>query len=309
MSFQLEPYQPEVSNDYLICNTCGTQFPTTNRKAVKTCHICDDPRQYVPPSGQSFTTMNHLIPVYKNIFVPDRDDPRIIYIQTTPGFAINQRAILIKTPTGNVLWDCLTFLDADTINTIRKMGGLRAIAISHPHYYSTHADWARAFECPVYLASEDMEWTTQRSSHQVPVTDIDTDIFDTGVKLIKLGGHFDGSMVALFEGRLLIADTLMTSPSGIGKWDVNALGEKREKPPGLNSFSFLWSIPNRIPLSADEMMRMWRILSKYEFTSTHGAFPGMDITAADLKRRVLDSMQIQTKFMGWTEHPLMSETC
>jgi hypothetical protein len=58
------------------------------------------------------------------------------------------------------------------------------------------------------------------------------------VKAIKLGGHFPGSLVLLSEGRLLIADTLMTTPAGIGKW------EPRERPEGANTFCFMWSIPN-----------------------------------------------------------------
>lgn len=308
MAITLENYDPESSADHLICAACGTQFTSCDRSAVKTCHICDDPRQYVPPSGQSFTTMAKLQATHKNVFTPHAVDPRLVSITTKPNFAISQAAILIKTPAGNVLWDCLPLLDQETIDTINGMGGLKAIAISHPHYYSAHVQWARAFKCPVYLASEDMSWTTLTSSHQVAVKETETDILDTGVKLIKLGGHFPGSFVALFDNRLLVADTLMTTPSGKGRWDVDALGEKREKPKGHNSFSFLWSIPNYIPLNPDEIARMWGILKKYDFESTHGAFVGMDVYGRNVKGEVLESMKIQLRFMGYTDHPLLKET-
>ncbi|KAM5352799.1 hypothetical protein ACJ41O_005521 [Fusarium nematophilum] len=299
MASSLEPYDPVVAATWLVCDTCGTQFPTSDRSQVKTCHICDDPRQFVPPSGQSFSTLARLRESHRNEFTPYPPDRRLTFISSTPKLAIGQRAVLIQTGQGNILWDCISLLDEETIARIEGLGGLKAIVISHPHFYSTHVQWARAFRCPVYLASEDMRWTTMSSGHQVRLDATETEIEGTGVKAIKLGGHFPGSMVLLFDGRLLIADTLMTTAAGVGKWDVDAMGEAREKPPGLNSFSFLYSIPNFIPLGVDEMARMWGILRGYEFRATHGGFAGMDIEDEGVKRRVLDSMQIQARHMGY----------
>ncbi|PTB63153.1 hypothetical protein BBK36DRAFT_1171953 [Trichoderma citrinoviride] len=308
MDLTLEPYDDTVSSSWLICNTCGTQFPTADRSALKTCYICDDPRQYVPPSGQSFTTLADIRATgHRNEFVPYQHDERILSIHTEPKFAIGQRAILIRTPEGNILWDCITLLDDETIDRIKQLGGLKAIVISHPHFYSTHVQWARAFQCPVYTSAEDVRWTTTPSVYRKPLTEVEAEIVP-GVKAIKLGGHFPGSMVLLFDGKLFIADTLMTTAAGIGKWEVDALGEKREKPPGLNSFAFLWSIPNSIPLSADEIHRMWGILKAYDFTSTHAIFVGMDIEDDKVKERVLESMKIQTRAMGHVTHALLDET-
>ncbi|KAK0731352.1 beta-lactamase-like protein [Lasiosphaeris hirsuta] len=308
-------YNLKESENLLICNACGTQFETTDRSALKTCFICDDPRQYVPPSGQSFSTLADLRANHRNEFHPNHRDPRLISIVTTPKFAIGQRAILIRTQSGqNVLWDCVTLLDGNTIAEINKLGGLHAIVISHPHYYSTHVEWATAFSCPVYLSSEDMTWTARETERRIPIaetrTDIllgssDTDLVEAGIVAIKLGGHFPGSLVLLFDKHLLIADTLLTVPAGVANWKVNALGEPRERPKGANTFSFMWSIPNFIPLSANEIVRMWEILKDYDFTSTHGAFVGTDIEDDDIKARVLQSMQIQTKYMGFGEHPFL----
>lgn len=308
MVFTSEPYDSAASYSWLVCLTCGTQFPTSDRTAVKTCHICDDPRQFVPPSGQAFTTLGELIKAHKNEFVPHAEDPTITFISTTPKLCIGQRAALIQTPRGNILWDCIALLDEETIGRIEAVGGLEAIVISHPHFYSTHVQWARAFKCPVYLASEDKEWATMDSSHQVLITETETEIEGTGIKAIKLGGHFPGSMVLLSSGRLFIADTLMTTASGIGKWDVDAAGESRSRPSGVNSFSFLYSIPNLIPLSVDEMARMWGILKRYEFNATHGGFATMDIEDECVKGRVLESMKIQARHMGYAEHDFMKET-
>ncbi|KAH7003048.1 beta-lactamase-like protein [Fusarium venenatum] len=291
-----EQYDPVKADSWLVCDTCGTQFPTADRSTLKTCHICDDPRQFVPPSGQSFSTLGELKKHFKNEWIGCPSDPNITFIHSIPKLAIGQRAILIQTPKGNILWDCITLLDDETILKIKEKGGLRAIVISHPHFYSTHVQWARAFACPVYIAAEDKSWTTFESEHQVALTESSTPILDTGATAIKLGGHFPGSLVLHYKSRLFIADTLMTTASGVGNWDVDATGAKRAaRPPGLNSFSFLWSIPNFIPLGVDEMVRMWRALKGVEFTATHGGFTEMDIEHQDVKERVLESMKIQAK--------------
>jgi len=112
-------------------------------------------------------------------------------------------------------------------------------------------------------------------------------------------------VVLLYDSRLLIADTLMTTPSALSNFSVNALNEPRSRPKGVNTYAFMWSIPNYIPLSADEIIRMWGILKEYDFTSTHGAFVWQDVEGPDVKGRVLESMQIQTKYMGYGKHPFM----
>ncbi|KJZ77722.1 hypothetical protein HIM_02899 [Hirsutella minnesotensis 3608] len=289
MDFLREPYDAKAVAGWLVCEMCGTQFPTADEQITKTCHICDDPRQFVPPSGQRFTTLDKVSRLHRNEFTTYDQDPRLTFIETAPKFAIGQRAILIRTPQGNVLWDCVALLDVETIAKITDLGGLKAMVISHPHYYTTHVQWARAFNCPVYLAADDKSWTVMDSSHQAFLTETTTDIEGTGAVAIKVGGPLSGV-------------------SRMGKWEVDALGAQREKPPGLNTFTFLWSIPNSIPLNPDELARMWKILRAYDFQATHGAFMGMDVEDIRIKKRVLDSMQIQTRFMGHDKHAVLSET-
>ena len=61
----------------------------------------------------------------------------LMTIETTPAFGIGQRAILARTPSGNVLWECITLIDDATVDLLNGLGGVQAIAISHPHYYTT----------------------------------------------------------------------------------------------------------------------------------------------------------------------------
>ena len=44
------------------------------------------------------------------------------------------------------------------------LGGIKAIAISHPHYFSTITEWSKAFgDVPVYINALDEQWLTRRS--------------------------------------------------------------------------------------------------------------------------------------------------
>ena len=59
------------------------------------------------------------------------------------------------------MWDCITCFDDEAAAEIERRGGLAAIAISHPHYYSGMADWAARFDCPVLLHADDAQWITR----------------------------------------------------------------------------------------------------------------------------------------------------
>ncbi len=97
-------------------------------------------------SGQQWTTLAELRPRHTNAIRPEGE---LTGIGTKPKFAIGQRALLVPVGDENVLWDCVTLLDDATADAIEARGGLRAIAISHPHYYSTMVEWAHRFSCPV----------------------------------------------------------------------------------------------------------------------------------------------------------------
>src|SRR5215213_11806029 len=116
-----------------ICATCGTQFPASE-VPPEHCPICEDERQYIGLQGQQWTTMAELQAARRNEIKDE--EPGLTGIGTTPSFAIGQRALLVQSAGGNVLWDCTSLLDDATIAAVRALGGIAAIAISHPHYYS-----------------------------------------------------------------------------------------------------------------------------------------------------------------------------
>ena len=57
-----------------------------------------------------------------------------------------------------MLWDCIVLLDAATVTLIRALGGLQAMAISHPHFYTTMVEWGRAFDVAVDVHVADPQW-------------------------------------------------------------------------------------------------------------------------------------------------------
>lgn len=77
---------------------------------------------------------------------------------TRKQLGIGERAILLQTDAGNVMWDMVAWIDDGTVDFIKSKGGLEAIVISHPHFYTTHLEWARIFGCPIYLCEADKEW-------------------------------------------------------------------------------------------------------------------------------------------------------
>jgi glyoxylase-like metal-dependent hydrolase (beta-lactamase superfamily II) len=167
----------------------------------------------------------------------DKYNSGLVSIYTEPQVAIGQRAILCCTEKGNVLWDCITYIDDDTVQRIKDLGGIEAIVISHPHYFSTSLHWAQAFGCKVYLSYEDREWIMRSGPEQILWEGKALTLLGGEFEAVKVGGHFPGSSVLLWKSarKLLIADSITVVPSGVYHVD---------RPPNTASFTFMWSYPN-----------------------------------------------------------------
>lgn len=238
-----------------ICNTCGTQFMPSDKEPAR-CPICDEERQFVPPSGQSWTTHEALARRYTNTF--RQHEPGLIGIGTVPHFAIGQRALLLRTDKGNVLWDCISLLDDATKEIVKGLGGLIGIAISHPHYYSSMVEWAHTFDAPIHLHAADRQWV-MRPDASVKFWDGDALNLATGVTLIRCGGHFAGGTVLHWMG-------------GAGGRGALLSGDIVQLIPDRNYVSFMRSYPNLIPLSAPAVARIGAMLEPFSFETIYGAF-------------------------------------
>jgi hypothetical protein len=244
-----------------ICATCGTSYSDAPAAPTR-CPICDDERQYVPRSGQVWTTPQALATRHVNAW--RQLEPNLLEIHTQPQFAIGQRALLLRTADGNILWDCLSLLDEATIALVRGLGGIKVIAISHPHYYSCIQDWAHAFGAHIYLHASDREWL-MRPDPAIRFWDGDDMKLADGITLLRLGGHFAGGTVLHWANGTQRRGALLSG-------DIVQVGPHPQK------VSFLWSYPNMMPLPAAKIRRIASALEPYAFERVYGAFPGRQIT-------------------------------
>src|SRR3712207_4648150 len=95
-----------------VCATCGAHFPEAAKPPVF-CPICEDERQYVGHDGQVWTTLDALRQDHRNMVVSI--EAGLTGIMTEPKVAIGQQAHLIQTPAGNLLWNCISLVDAATV--------------------------------------------------------------------------------------------------------------------------------------------------------------------------------------------------
>lgn len=241
-----------------ICGTCGMQY-SPSMQPPSTCAICTDSRQFVAPSGQHWTTLDELREKHSNAFIPE--EPGVHSIHTSPGFAIGERALLIQSKGGNVLWDCVSLLDQPTVATIERLGGIHAIAISHPHYYTTMVEWSLAFKnAAIYVHETDKSWV-QREHANIKFWSGATLHLHDDLTLIHTPGHFDGFQVLHW-------------PTGADGRGVLFSGDQPQVCVDTNWVSFMYSYPNFVPLNATAVQNICRTLEGFQFDRIYGAFPG-----------------------------------
>jgi glyoxylase-like metal-dependent hydrolase (beta-lactamase superfamily II) len=221
------------------------------------CAVCADERQWVPPGGQRWTTLADLVAAGHASDVREVE-PGLTGIGAQPPFAIGQRSLVVATPAGNLLWDPSGFIDEAAVSAVRGLGGLRYVTASHPHFYGSMVAWSRATGAEILVPEADASWL--RASAEDPVrTWSGTHRALPGVTVIQCGGHFPGSAVvhwasgASGRGVLLSGDTIFVTP-----------GEDR--------VTFVWSAPNRLPLSAPAVRGVWAAVEPYEFDRVYGGW-------------------------------------
>jgi glyoxylase-like metal-dependent hydrolase (beta-lactamase superfamily II) len=244
-----------------ICITCGSEHAESEQPPDR-CATCDDERQYVGLSGQKWTTIEALAETHEVVL--SEEEPALLSVEVQPVFGIGQRALLVVHPQGNVLWDCVSLVDEGALETIGELGGLAAIAISHPHFYASMVEWSVAFGgVPVYLHQADAAHL-RRPDPCVTFWAGDTYPLVDGVTLVRTGGHFDGSSLlhwaagASGKGVLLASDTVKVG------WD-------------RQSVSVMRSYPNLIPVGPTALDQVEARLAPLAYDRMYAAWPGHHI--------------------------------
>lgn len=240
-----------------VCLLCGSHFPETESPSL--CPVCEDERGlgFVPARGQPFTTLAELRGSHTCIV--REEAPGLTGIGMEPSFAAGQRALLVSTSEGMLLWDCIPLLDDVAVEAVRARGGLAAIAVSHPHFYGAMVEWSRAFgDAPIYVHAADRAWVTRPDPAIVYWEGETRALF--GLTLIRCGGHFDGATVLHWpdgadgRGALLTGDPLSVTPN--------------------RQISFMYAYPNLIPLSASAVRRVAKSVEPFAFDRIHGGWFG-----------------------------------
>jgi glyoxylase-like metal-dependent hydrolase (beta-lactamase superfamily II) len=218
--------------------------------------ICEDERQWVPPGGQNWTTMERLAQSGHHSVIREVE-PELIGIAVEPGVGVGQRGLLVSTAEGNLLWDPSGFIDSAAIQAVRDAGGLRAVASSHPHMYGAGVEWSHEFGAEILLPEVDMPWL-MRPDSAVRTWSGSIEVLP-GVTLVQCGGHFPGSAVlhwsAGADGRgvLFSGDTIFVTP-------------------GEDVVSFVYSAPNRLPLPERAVRRVVEAVAPYRFDRIYGGW-------------------------------------
>lgn len=253
--------------DMWLCATCGVEYPPG--RAPAECAICEDERQYVPPTGQAWTSLAKLAARGCRVEIGEVEPD--LWGLHAPGVGIAPTGLLVVTSGGNLLFDVPGYLDDAAIERVRELGGIAHIVASHPHMYGAQSAWSAAFDdAPIWVAAADEEWL----GHRPAAVRTWREPFEVlpGVVLDQLGGHFPGSTMAHWRagaqgrGVLLAGDAIFPTPDGM--------------------VTFLRSYPNRIPLSAAVVRRLAAHVARYEFETLYNNFgAGAGPDARDIVQR------------------------
>lgn len=250
-----------------ICLTCGMQYAEPRPD----CPICEDERQYVPSSGQRWTSLAELREADYTVAV-EPQAPGVYGVGIRERFAIGQRALLVPSASGNVLWDCVAYLDDEMIRRVTELGGITAIAISHPHYYTTMVEWAEAFDVSIHLHESDRQWIG-RPSGRIRFWNERTLRLADDLTLVNLGVHFAGGTVLHWSGGAAGKGALCT-------------GDVVQVVPNRELVGFMYSYPNYIPERPSVVRRAGELLAEFAFDDIYGAW--WDATIIGGASRVVD---------------------
>lgn len=267
------------------CATCGIEH-SESAEAPSVCAICTDERQFVPASGQRWTTRSEMTAQgYRTRLT--QLEPDLYAVTVDPSFAIGQRGLLLRTASGNLLWEPPGFLDDAAIETVRELGGVQVISASHPHLTGASIQWSHAFHrAAVLVAAADRQWI-RRPDEAIRLWAGTCEVLP-GVTLVQCGGHFAGSSVTHWAsgadglGALLTGDTI-------------AVGADRTSANAMRSYV------NNIPLPERAVRRILRAVEPYRYDRLYGAFGTLAADAQTIVRTTLD------RYIAWVRGDIPDE--
>jgi glyoxylase-like metal-dependent hydrolase (beta-lactamase superfamily II) len=261
-----------------LCTACAVEYPAGEHPPAS-CPICEDERQYVPPEGQRWTSLQRLQREGERVVVTELE-PDLYGLRSEPKLGIGQQAMLLRTPEGNLLWDPTGYVDEAAATAVQDLGGVAVIATSHPHMFGAQTAWSRMLgDPPVLVNAADRSWV-QREEPCLETWEGEVEVLP-GVTLRTIGGHFPGSAVVHWDrgvvhgAVVLSGDTVFPGPSQ--RW-----------------VTFQRSFPNDIPLSAAVVRRIADRVCDRPFDRMYGNLG--NVVPTDAREAVLRSAE---RYIGW----------
>jgi len=243
-----------IKSEQWICFNCGVQRQSAEHP-IAPCLICADERESISHKTQRWTNLAEMDGMFENVFTPLGGG--VTGIHTLPLFGIGQEVFLLETGYGCILWDCLGFIDTQTLRNIALRGDLAAIVISHPHFFGSMVEWSCRNGCvPIYVHKENQPWIP-RWDRVIELWDGEELQLNPSVTIIRTGGHFPGSCILHWadgadgKGALFTSDTIL--PVEDRRW-----------------VSFMYSYPNLIPLSKRAVQKIVSIVARLKFDRIYG---------------------------------------
>lgn len=242
-----------------LCTNCGTQYDDTDSPPT-TCRVCADDRQYLGRNGQHWTTHDTLLRTHRQRIEMDE---HLLGIGIVEPFAIPQRALVVRTGAMNVLWDCVSLVTPEAVDRLNGLGGVDAIAISHPHFYSSMVEWSRALgDVPIHVHAADAAWIARTSPN---LRRWSGDALDLGadLRLVHCPGHFPGSALLHW-----------TPPKGRA---VVLAGDSPHVAADRRHVSIMHSVPNHVPVGPAVIRDVQRRLSGLAIDDVYGFTWGLNV--------------------------------
>ena len=263
-----------------ICVHCGLQY-AEQETVPPQCLNCSNERESMTHKPPQWTTLSQMTGKYRNVFTPLGDG--VTGICTAPAFGIGPEVFLIQSSAGNILWDCVAYVDQATLDQIKRAGALSAIVISHPHMFGSVVEWSRDLgNIPVFVHEDNRPWMP-RPDPVIHWWRGESLAVNSALTAVRCGGHFPGSCVLHWPegagglGALFTGDTIL--PVEDRRW-----------------VSFMYSYPNLIPISRRSVERIVNAISGLKFDRIYGgpmygSCGGRPIISTGAKDAVLRSAQ------------------
>lgn len=173
------------------------------------------------------------------------------------------------------MWECLSHVTDAALSRLAELGGVEAIAISHPHFYTAVVDWSDALGgVPIYLHAADRQWV-QRPSQVIRYWEGDSLRLSDTLELIHLPGHFDGSAGLWWKNGPRSGGSLFAGDA------IQVVMDRRFA-------TFMYSYPNLIPLGPGPLAMLEARVARLHFDDVFGYAPGREIVG-DAKVRINES--------------------